>query len=68
MFSGQSNVVSVLRWIQDQQVKGFFPQVFDNFLIAGTSAGSAGVQFWSNEIMNIVSKNTYILNTHFVIT
>lgn len=54
-FSGQANVMSVLNWIQDQQVKGFLPEVFNNFLIAGASAGSGGAQFWSNEVIKMVS-------------
>ena len=57
--------MSVLKWIQDQQTKGFLPAVFDNFLIAGASAGAGGAQFWSNEVINMVSQNILIIVNFF---
>jgi hypothetical protein len=53
-FAGQENVLSVLRWVREQQNSKFLPKEFDNLVLAGSSAGAEGVQYWSNLILSTV--------------
>lgn len=65
-YRGQSNALSVINWIAQQQQYGFLAKTLNNLLIAGSSAGGAGSAFWTTFIASkIPAKSTAVIIDSF---